>query len=614
MKRYFKVLFWGSLVSVSAGAQSVSEGEAVLMSPLTVLSPRVANQLPAATFATPVSALRYEPTVDVQLRNFTEGQADIAIRGGTFANSSFGLAGLPLYDPQTGHYTSEIPVAPGMMTAPQVTVGADLAAGGGWNATAGGVNYDWRPVREGGELSVGGGEWNTRRADLLTGGRLSETWAADFGAAYSRADGPFADSDHEIHRYSGRLQRRDESSATNLVVGYQDKFFGWPNLYTPFNSPETEDIQTLLIAGTHRQDWGGDGSTVEVGAYWRQNKDDYAFNRYAPVGPIRPFNHTSHVSAIGAKGHWVMNDADSLDVRLWVIADELSSTALKFGPFYSRTHVTGGAYYVHLADSGAAGVFQFRGGVGYDTSNRGDDALNPVLEVSWERSMGWWRHVALSYGQASQAPSYNAVASNPNGGLFRGNPRLDRATSRTADLTVQFAAGGWTGSVGGFYRWDDELIDWTFRSDFWARSAAAVDLETAGIEFFAQRGGKRWDVVLGYTWLEKTADYGGATVAGSFYALNYPNHRFTAALVWRPTDLIDVRWDNEFRLQEPNRLRRNATDETWFSTLGVYWRTPWAENLQLSLQVDNLGDSDFEELPAVPAAPRMVTVGARWGW
>ncbi len=131
MKRYFKVLFWGSLVSVSAGAQSVSEGEAVLMSPLTVLSPRVANQLPAATFATPVSALRYEPTVDVQLRNFTEGQADIAIRGGTFANSSFGLAGLPLYDPQTGHYTSEIPVAPGMMTAPQVTVGADLAAGGG---------------------------------------------------------------------------------------------------------------------------------------------------------------------------------------------------------------------------------------------------------------------------------------------------------------------------------------------------------------------------------------------------------------------------------------------------------------------------------------------------
>ncbi|MCC5022363.1 MAG: hypothetical protein J6386_06035 [Candidatus Synoicihabitans palmerolidicus] len=119
--------------AVSLPGQSLESGDAVEMSAMTVLSPRVANQEPVATVAMPVSALRFEPGVDVQVRNFAEGQADVALRGGTFANTGFGIEGLPLYDPQTGHYYAEVPVVPMMLTAPQIEVGADLAVGGGWN-------------------------------------------------------------------------------------------------------------------------------------------------------------------------------------------------------------------------------------------------------------------------------------------------------------------------------------------------------------------------------------------------------------------------------------------------------------------------------------------------
>ena len=52
----------------SLGAQTT----AVTLPELMVNSPRVANQSPAAMFAMPVSALRYEPRVDVQARNLTE--------------------------------------------------------------------------------------------------------------------------------------------------------------------------------------------------------------------------------------------------------------------------------------------------------------------------------------------------------------------------------------------------------------------------------------------------------------------------------------------------------------------------------------------------------------
>ena len=83
----------------TAAAQTV----AVSLPELQVNSPRVANQLAAAAFAMPVSALRYEPRVDVQARNLTEAQADVTIRGGIFENTGFRLGGSTLVDPQTGH-------------------------------------------------------------------------------------------------------------------------------------------------------------------------------------------------------------------------------------------------------------------------------------------------------------------------------------------------------------------------------------------------------------------------------------------------------------------------------------------------------------------------------
>jgi vitamin B12 transporter len=96
-----------------------------------------------------ISALRFEPLVDVQARNLAEGQADVTIRGGIFENTGFRLGGVALYDPQTGHYFAEIPVAPSMLSAPAVLTGMDNAVRG-FNANAGTIAYDWKPMRQAG--------------------------------------------------------------------------------------------------------------------------------------------------------------------------------------------------------------------------------------------------------------------------------------------------------------------------------------------------------------------------------------------------------------------------------------------------------------------------------
>jgi len=237
---------------------------------VTVFSPRVANQEPVGSFAMPVSALRYEPLVDVQARNLGEAQADITIRGGIFENTGFRVGGVSLYDPQTGHYFAEIPVASAMLTAPQILTGADNALVG-FNANVGTVAYGWRPITTRGEATIGFGDHDLERQSYYQGYAspvklAGRSLAADTEFSRSSGDGTIAFGDHRFSRVNGRLQLAGDGSQTDLFAGYQAKFFGWPNLYTPFGVHETESLQALLVALNHRENLGA-GDFVQFGAF-----------------------------------------------------------------------------------------------------------------------------------------------------------------------------------------------------------------------------------------------------------------------------------------------------------------------------------------------------------
>jgi vitamin B12 transporter len=139
-------------------------------------------------------------------------------------------------------------------------------------------------------------------------------------------------------------------------------------------------------------------------------------------------------------------------------------------------------------------------------------------------------------------------------------------------------------------------------------------MKTTGFELVAVMNSNRFDLILGYAYLEKDADYGLATVDASFYALNFPRHRLTAAIVGRIIPGLELRLDNEYRLQEKNSLRVIGGNEAVLSSLGLYWLPAKLAGLELSLRVDNLWDSRFQEVPAVPASRRQWAVGAAWHW
>lgn len=607
----------GVTLLLGLGGASLAWGQgAVSLPEVTVVSPRIANQTSAVAIAMPVSALRYEPRVDIQGRNLAEGQADITLRGGTFESTGLQLGAVSLGDPQTGHYLAEVPVAPNLLGAPKVVFGADLALSAA-NATAGALAYTWRPIGTAGAASISAGEYGLRRAELYQGvshkkpGNGSRL-GMDVALAHSKSDGAIAHGDHEFERANLRFQFLQDGAQTDVFAGYQGKRFGWPNLYTPFNSNESENLQTTLFLLNHRAEWGA-GDSVEVGVFHRRNKDDYAFNRFAPVGNVHPFQHTTWLSggAITARRHV---GEILMEFRGDALADRLESTSLVFGRFRSRTTAKAALTATKEWNFASAVPISTRIGIVGDDTNRDASSVSPVVEIARNFKSGSWRRVHLSFSRASQVASYTALNSNAAAGLFRGNPSLGRSASQSFELGAEGSFMGWAAEAALFHRRDRALVDWTFRRGVTARTANPVDVDVSGLEAVLRRSWGACDVVLGYTALSKDADYRGARVDASFYALNYARHRLTAAFTVRLGQSVEVRVDNAARLQAANLLRVAGGDEALITSVGLLVRPPAWRRFEVSLRVDNAWNDTFQEVPAVPASPRQASLAAGLTW
>ncbi|MEO0996313.1 MAG: TonB-dependent receptor, partial [Pseudomonadota bacterium] len=189
-----------------------------------------------------------------------------------------------------------------------------------------------------------------------------------------------------------------------------------------------------------------------------------------------------------------------------------------------------------------------------------------------------------------------------------------RERAETAALAFTRRRGPWRGVLAAFQRRDKDLVDWTFLQGApFARQANAVDIDVTGFEAGLERRGPTLMLVAGYSYLDKEADYGTASVDASYYALNYATHRLTLAWEITPTDHLTFRWDNEFRRQADNPLRSGSRD-AYQTSMALDWVPPRMPRLSTSLRVDNLTNSNFEEFPGTPAARRRVSVKARWSW
>lgn len=584
---------------------------------ITVSAERVANIQPAGTYASPITTLRFDPFTEIQSRGIAEGQSDVTVRGGVFENTGFKLGAITVMDPQTGHYAAGLAIDPAFLSPPRVHKGINNAIEG-FNSAIATIAYNIRRLDDGGVVLLGAGSDDLNYQSLnfarTTKNSAGHELGASFSLARSEGDGSVLNGDHHFSRYNLQLQRSSDRSQSDVLLSYQDKFYGWPGAYTGFASlPETDDTQTTLLVANHHQE-SNDG-WWEVGGFYRRLVDDYDFNRTTiESGAPGSFDHETRNLAVGLQG-LRRTGRTSWRYGAQVTSDELvRSTDLTNGRFNDRTYATFTVVPSIDFDLEGNSTLTLRAGATVDYSSRDSNAVLPLLGLTYGRATGNGQtDFTIEYAATSQLPGYTALNSNPTG-LFGGNPDLGRERAKQLAVSISRDAREWQWRVAVFSRRDDNLVDWTYSTGApFVRQANPVDIDVLGFEAFLTRQWSSIDLALGYTFLDKDADYGTASVDASFYALNFARHRSTLAVRYEFAESFELRLDNEYRYQEDNPLRI-GDDSTYLASMSLHWGSSRLDGLGAALIVDNLTDSEYQPFPGTPAAGRQLSLSATYVW
>ena len=582
----------------------------------TIIEQKTANSRPVTTYESPISNLDFDPRVDMQSRNMAEAQGDLSIRGGTFENTGIRVGSASILDPQTGHYSTELPIAPEMLTEPRVLTGAGNALHG-FNSSVGTISYQWSEITKRGSTTIGGGDHNLnfqRLHNTWTGSYQKSAewkWGAEAEISRSESDGTIPFGDHSFDRTTGRIQLIGPTSQTDFLAGYQSKFFGWPEMYAaPYGSNETEYIKTRLILLNHQQSYGN-RSHWESTVYHRRNSDHYMFNRFSPNNN---FIHETKVVSIALSGIHEIDENTAVHYAGQLTGDEIRSTKLE-NSFTDRSYYKVSILPEYIYTLGNQEELIFKIGATLDDTNRDNSEVSPIAEIKWQKkdSQGHSEILYFSYAQSTKVLGNSAIGGSPTG-LFASDPDLLREISKNLELGYGVNQVGWSMKGALFYRWDNDLVDWTYnRNNTNARSAKNVDIETVGIEIIASRQWNRLETIASYSYLHKDEDYKDSTIDGSFYALNFPEHRATLGFIWNPNDLLEIRIDNEWREQQANPLREGPSNSL-NSHLAASFYPAQLDDLEIFVAYDKPWNEEFQDIPGTPGRSDQFSLGVTYRW
>ena len=230
--------------------------------------------------------LRYLPGIEVQARGPMGSQSDFVLRGGTFQQVLVILDGVRLNDPNSGHFTSYIPIVPAEIDRIEILKGASSAIYGS-EAVGGVINIITKTfaAHQGIKKSnavgqITGGEYGLLNANV--GGFISNgKTSVGLGVLTNNADGQqqrgikgfFHNNTASVsvsHFFNERWQLA-------LGTSYDDRKFAAQNFYTSFTS-DTADERVKTLWNQLQLTYNSEKNIVRLNAGYKKLDDRYAFN------------------------------------------------------------------------------------------------------------------------------------------------------------------------------------------------------------------------------------------------------------------------------------------------------------------------------------------------
>ncbi|MCU7549101.1 TonB-dependent receptor [Chitinophagaceae bacterium LB-8] len=401
--------------------------------------------------------LRYIPGVEIQARGPQGSQSDIVLRGGTFQQVLVVIDGIRLNDPNTGHFTSYIPIAPSEIERIEVLKGASSAIYG--SEAVGGVIHiitksfaAAQKTKKEATAQVTAGEYKLLNANAGAFYSNGKT-AVSGGILSNNSDGqPQRGTKGFFHNNTVSVSANhliNQNWQLGLRSSYDSRDFAAQNFYTRFASDTaSEKVQTFWNQMRLAYSKNSDKLSLSLG--YKGVEDEYLF---------RP-------------GTTPNNSKSKLLQALLVHEHQ----------FGSQTSLVSGAQFqnknIKSNDRGNHTVKQVAGFVALNQSIGQNFTMNPALRLDWDERGGteWVPQMNLSYrihklqlrgsaGKTIRQADFTERYNNYNKPVVIsgsiGNPDLTAETSFSYELGADLLATDHLKfSASWFQRNQDDLIDY----------------------------------------------------------------------------------------------------------------------------------------------------------
>ena len=566
--------------------------------------------------------LEYLPNVDVRQRGANGVQADLSIRGGTTDQTLVLLNGVNFNDPQTGHYSLNLPLEPDAVERIEVVEGGASRVFGP-NAFAGAVNFitsaadtfSLRSLLSGGDFGYFKGSLSAH----LPAGKTRHF----FSVGKARSGGYIPATDFE----TGNLFYHGKAQVGSLLLewqgGYSDKAYGAANFYGVRYSNQFEHTKTWFSSLKGRV---GNRLTFSPLFYWRRNTDHYILERSNP-SMYQNFHRTDAAGMnLSQSLSWALGQSSwGADFRIEHLASSSLGNPRRYRlkvpgqseAFYTRgdTRRNWSLYAEHNFTlgrlSGSAGLMANHFSVLDGWS------VFPGLDLHYKltRVLSYYASVNASLRLPTFTDLYYQGRENV------GNPLLKPEKSVAWETGFKALAPGLQGHLAYFERRGRNLIDWIWHdSDQKWHTENLTRLNTRGVTLAVRIDPRAWlgtrfplhRISTSYSYTTLSKEESGSI---SYYLLDHLKHKADLALSHRIIGRVSADW--RFSWQERNGSFLKYNPETATAAPQAYRpfglldaRVVWQKGvIELFAEATNLLNREYYDLGNIVQPPRWFKSG-----
>ncbi|MDD2327325.1 MAG: TonB-dependent receptor [bacterium] len=499
--------------------------------------------------------LHYTAGADIQQRGPHGVQADISLRGGSFDQTAILLNGVNLTNPQTGHYSFDIPVNLSDIERIEIVQGpSSLIHGAG--AFSGGINIITKKDHVSGATAKLEGGMHGLFGAEVRGALRSKNQLHTLSAGSKRSDGYIRNSDYQLLNLLWQSRFNINDTHLELQAGMNDKAYGANTFYSAAYPDQFDDTRSYFLS-LRGETTGKLKMSPHI--YWSRHYDEFQLIRNGTPNPPSWYSdHNYHRSDLFGMNlqmqyasTWGLTGFGGEFRNEGILSSVLGKPMEEhIGKYTKSDNRSSISYYLEHHFIFHRFTFSLGGLLHHSTALTDQFGFYPALNASLRatRSLTFY----ASWNRATRMPTFTDLYYTT--ATHIGNSNLKAEESEAWETGIRYTHRLLQGNLAAFHMRGRNMIDWVKPSPeaMW-ESVNHTRIHKKGIETNLQLDLQQWfgsdqpftSLNAGYLFLqqERVED---ALISN--YTLNHLRHKFTAGLQHRLRGDLSLSW--HFRWQD----------------------------------------------------------------